>query len=419
MAAHLDGRGVGIIDMAGLAQKGGAVTTHMRIAPRPEHIHAIRVAAEEADLVLACDIVVAGSKKVLTAIRPGESNVFVNLHETYPGDFTREADFSLPTRRLRRAIEERTGAGRARFIEAQQLAVALLGDAIATNMFMVGFAWQQGGLPLTRGAILEAIRLNGVDIEMNQAAFEWGRRAADDLAAVEGAAGIAPEVERQPTLPEIVARRVDFLTDYRSAAYAALYKARVERIAAAEMRVSPGETALAAEVARSLFKLMAIKDEYEVARLYADGSFERQLKEQFAEWERLEFHLAPPLLARRDKRTGHLKKQTFGPWMMRAFRVLARLRFLRGSILDPFSWTVERRFEQRLLKDYKAALDLIEARLTADNLHIALVLAAYPRKIRGFGHVKEAQARPVLAERDRLMEAFVEPKQAVLAEAAE
>ena len=149
MAAHLDGLGVGIIDMAGLAQKGGAVTTHMKIAPRPEDIHSIRIAPEEADTVLACDIVVAGSKKALTAIRPGESQVFVNLHETYPGDFTRDTDFSLPTRRLRRAIEERAGAGRAHFVEAQALAGALLGDAIATNMFMVGFAWQQGGMPIS------------------------------------------------------------------------------------------------------------------------------------------------------------------------------------------------------------------------------------------------------------------------------
>jgi indolepyruvate ferredoxin oxidoreductase len=418
MAAHLDGRGVGIIDMAGLAQKGGAVTTHMRIAPRPEDIHAIRVAAEEADVVLACDIVVAGSKKVLTAIRPNESKVFVNLHETYPGDFTREADFSLPTRRLRRAIDERTGAGRAHFIEAQRLATALLGDAIATNMFMVGYAWQQGGLPLTRAAILEAIRMNGVDVAMNQAAFEWGRQAAHDLAEVEHSAGVAPEIEREPNLDEIVARRVDFLSRYQNAAYARRYKARLERIAAAEARLS-GDDALATEVAHALFKLMAIKDEYEVARLYTDGSFERQLKEQFSEWERLEFHLAPPAIAKRDKRTGHLKKQAFGPWMMQGFRVLAGMRFLRNTFLDPFARTGERKFERELLRDYEATLDLIEAKLTAENIDIAIALAAYPRKIRGFGHVKEAQARPALADRQRLTEAFLQPGRAVLSEAAE
>ena len=421
MAAHLDGLGVGIIDMAGLAQKGGAVTTHMRIAPRADDIHSIRIAPEDADIVLACDIVVAGSKKALTAIRPGESRVFVNLHETYPGDFTRDADFSLPTRRLKRVIEERAGAGRAHFVEAQRLAAALLGDTIATNMFMVGFAWQQGGLPLSRVSILEAIRLNGVEAEMNAAAFEWGRLAAHDPTAAQRAAGVSPEElsSAAPSLAEIMARRVAFLTDYRNAAYAARYRTRIDRIAAAERRNLPGETALAEEVAHSLFKLMAIKDEYEVARLFTDGTFERQLRNQFAGWERLEFHLAPPLLARRDKRTGHLKKQSFGPWMMRAFKLLARLRFLRGSPLDLFGRTAERRRERQLLKDYEADLDLIEAKLTAENGATALALAAYPRKIRGFGHVKEAQARPALAERERLLDAFRASGDAPLAEAAE
>jgi indolepyruvate ferredoxin oxidoreductase len=418
MAAHLDGYGVGIIDMAGLAQKGGAVTTHMKIAPRPEDIHAIRIAPEEADTVLACDIVVAGSKKALTSVRPGESQVFVNLHETYPGDFTRDADFSLPTRRLRRAIEERAGDGRAHFVEAQALAGALMGDAIATNMFMVGFAWQQGGIPLSHASIVEAIRLNGVEIEMNTAAFEWGRRAAHDIAAVEQAAGVTKEAERAQSLEDIVARRAAFLRDYQSARYAHRYRKRVERIAAAERRVSRGEPALAIAVANSLFKLMAIKDEYEVARLYTDGSFARQLEQEFDSWEKLEFHLAPPLLARRDKRTGHLKKQNFGPWMMGAFRMLAGLRFLRGTWLDLLGRTAERRWERQLLADYEAALEEIEARLSAANYPTALALAAYPQKIRGYGHVKHAQARPALAERDRLIKALAEPEMP-LAEAAE
>ncbi len=420
MAAHLDGLGVGIIDMAGLAQKGGAVTAHMRIAPRAEDIHAIRIAAEEADTVLACDIVVAGSKSVLTAIRPGETEVFVNRHETYPGDFAREADFSLPTLRLERAIEERAGAGHAHVIEAQRLAVALLGDAIATNMFMVGFAWQQGGIPISRAAILEAISLNGVETEMNAAAFEWGRRAAADVKAVERQAGLLPEMKKAPELSEVVDRRVAFLTAYQNAGYAARYRARVERIAVAERRLRAGDTTVATEVAHALFKLMAAKDEYEVARLYTDGSFEQQLKEQFDSWEWLQFHLAPPLFARRDKRTGHLKKQKFGPWMMGAFAILARLRALRGTMFDPFGYTAERRRERQLLNDYESDLDMIEAKLTTDNMQAALALAAYPVRIRGFGHVREAHARPVLAERERLVKALDEPIQGdLLAEAAE
>ncbi len=419
MAAHLDGLGVGVIDMAGLAQKGGAVSIHMRIGPTPGSIHAIRIGAEEADVVLGCDIVVAGSRKALAAIRPGESKVFVNLHETYPGDFTRDTDFTLPTRRLKRAIEERVGAERAHFVEAERLAAALVGDAIATNMLMVGFAWQQGGLPISRESILEAIRLNGVAVDMNVAAFEWGRRAAFDLGGTEAAAGILID-PMWPSLEETVARRAAFLADYRSARYAARYKARVEKIAAAELRVTPGETALATEVAHSLFKLMAIKDEYEVARLFTDGSFERQLKQEFESWERLEFHLAPPLFAKRD-RHGHLVKKDYGQRMMRAFRLLARLKFLRGTIADPFSWTRERRWERKLLRDYLATLDTIEAKLSAANSGIAVVLAGYPRKIRGYGHVKEAQARPALAERERLLQAFQMPgrQPTTLAEAAE
>jgi indolepyruvate ferredoxin oxidoreductase len=419
MAAHLHGYGVGIIDMAGLAQKGGAVTTHMKIAPRPEDINAIRVAAERADTVLACDIVVAGSQKALAAIRPGASQVFVNTHEFYPGDFTRDADFTLPSRQLAEAIGERAGAGKAYFIEAQRLASALMGDGIATNMFMVGYAWQHGGLPLSRDAIHEAIALNGVAPEMNIAAFEWGRRAAHDLASVELATG----ARQSPDLPgddleTLVSRRVDFLTAYQDTAYAERYRAKVEMIADAECRLAPGQTGLGEQVAKSLFKLMAVKDEFEVARLYTDGSFEKQLAETFEGWDRLEFHMAPPLIARRDDK-GHLKKQRFGPWMMRAFKLLAAMKGLRGSWLDPFSRTVERQWERQLLADYEDLLGTICGNLSADNHAIAVQLAAYPDKIRGFGHVRQAQAGPALAERDRLLEAFLRNEPAQLAEAAE
>ncbi|MYZ48240.1 indolepyruvate ferredoxin oxidoreductase family protein [Propylenella binzhouense] len=417
MAAHLDGYGVGIIDMAGLAQKGGAVTTHIKIAPRAEDIHAIRVAPEEADVVLACDIVVAGSKKVLAAMRPGASRVYVNTHETFPGDFTRDPDFSLPTRRLMRAIEGHAGPGRARFVEAQRLATRLMGDAIAANMFMVGYAWQQGGIPLSREAILEAIRMNGVARRMNADAFEWGRRAAHDLASVEQAAGADAGPPAAEDLAALVARRTAFLADYQDRAYAERYRRRVERVAAAERRL--GLSGVAEEVARSLFKLMAIKDEYEVARLYTDGAFERQLAETFASWEKLEFHLAPPALARRDPQTGHPRKQSFGPWMLRAFRVLAAMRGLRGTFADPFGRTAERRWERKLLSDYEAIVDRIARELDREKHEAALALAAYPRKIRGFGHVKERQAAVALKERDLLLARFAEGPAAAFAEAAE
>ncbi len=419
MAAHLDGLGVGVIDMAGLAQKGGAVTTHMKIAPRREDIHSIRIAAEEADTVLACDMVVAGSKKALTAIKPGESRVFANLHETYPGDFARDPDFSLPTRRLRRALEERAGAGRAHFVEAQELATALLGEAIAANMFMVGYAWQLGGLPIARASILAAIEMNGVDVVMNQAAFDWGRRAAHDTAATERAAGLGARPAELTTAETIIERRAAFLQAYQDAGTAARYRSRVQKIAAAQERAAPGENALTLAVAHSLFKLMAVKDEYEVARLYTDGSFERQLNAEFESFERLEFHLAPPLLAPRHKRTGHLRKQSFGPWMLAAFRLLARLKVLRGTPLDPFGYTAERRWERKLLADYEAVLDAIEEKLAPGNHATAVALASYPQRIRGFGHVKQAQAAPAITERENLLQAFHNAGGISLAEAAE
>jgi indolepyruvate ferredoxin oxidoreductase len=254
---------------------------------------------------------------------------------------------------------------------------------------------------------------------MNEAAFEWGRRAAHDLPAVERAAGIAAVPELEPSLAEIVSRRAVFLAEYQDTAYAERYRARVARIASAENRAEPGATGVAEAAAHALFKLMAIKDEYEVARLYTGGAFQRQLKAEFDSWEKLEFHLAPPLLARRDKRTGQARKQRFGPWMMPAFRVLARLKRLRGTWLDPFGQTAERRWERQLLADYETVLDRIEAGLTPGNHDIALKLAAYPQKIRGFGHVKEAQAKPALAEGKRLLQAFIEAQAGPLAEAAE
>ncbi len=427
MAAHLEGKGVGIIDMAGLAQKGGAVTTHMKIAPAPEDIHSIRVAAEAADTVLACDVVVAGSQRVLAAIKPGESHVFVNTHETYPGDFTRDADFSLPTLRLEKTIRERTGndpAGKplAAMIDAQRLATTLMGDAIATNMFMVGFAWQQGGIPLSRKAIHEAIRLNGVAVEFNLAAFEWGRCTAHDRTVVDDAAGadeVQPDTIAADNLQTIVDKRVDFLTNYQDAGYAERYRRQVMRVADLENEVAPGEDGLARAVARNLFKLMAIKDEFEVGRLYTNGVFAKQLSETFDRWDKIEFHMAPPVLARRDQRTGHLKKETYGPWMMRALSILSRLRGIRGSWIDPFSRTEERKWERQLLADYEALLETICSSLAAANRETAMRLVAYPEKIRGFGHVKKREARTALLERDTLLTAFKDGDSLQLAEAAE
>jgi indolepyruvate ferredoxin oxidoreductase len=412
MAAHLEGRGVGVIDMAGLAQKGGAVYSHMRIAERPEDIHAIRIPAGGADLVLGGDMVVVGTKKVLAAVTSGKTEVIVNLAEVLPGDFTRNADFTLPTERIKRSVASTAGSERSHFIDASRLAVALLGNAVGANIFMVGYAYQLGALPLSASAIEQAIEMNGEAVKMNLAAFRWGRRAAVDLASVEALARPAPQAvaaSRQlaQTPQEAIERRSAFLTAYQNVGYAERYRRQVAAVAAAETAKAPGKGGLAEAVARYLFKLMAYKDEYEVARLYSDGSFRQQVANEFdGDNLRFEFHLAPPLLARRDPTTGIPRKMSFGPWLMRAFGLLARLKFLRGTALDPFGRTEERRLERKLIADYEALLAEITQNLTPENHHLAVALAAIPDKIRGFGHVKQRHLTAAKAEGAALLEQF-------------
>ena len=394
MAAHLEGKGVGIIDMAGLAQKGGAVYSHIRIANKPEDIHAIRMAAGGCDLVLGGDIVVAGNKKVLATVKHGSTQIVANTAEFLPGDFTRNADFSLPTERLKRAIVTAAGRDNVAFVDASRLATALLGNSIASNIFMVGYAFQKGAIPLSAEAIEKAIELNGEAVAMNQAAFRWGRRAALDIADLE--AQITPSAESKDdnrrlsqSLDEIIARRIDFLRAYQGPLYARRYRHFINRVKLTEEAKAPGQTALTEAAARNLFKLMAYKDEYEVARLYTDGTFKKQIASTFeGDKMRFEFHLAPPLLAKKDKDTGELKKQSYGPWILTAFRVLKHFKVLRGTPLDPFGYGAERRTERKLIRDYEATLEEVMNRLELDNHAIAVGIAAIPEKIRGFGHVK-------------------------------
>ena len=412
MAAHLEGKGIGVVDMAGLAQKGGAVYSHIRIANTPDDIHAIRVAAGGADLVIGGDIVVVGSKKVLGAIKSGNTQVLVNTAEFLPGDFTRNADYSLPTERLKRAITGAAGRDRSHFFDATRIASDIVGRAISTNLVMVGYAYQTGALPLSAEAIEKAIELNGESVAENIAAFRWGRRAAANPAAIQALLQPKADAENDSlklsqSFAETVDRRVAFLTAYQSARYARRYLDWVEKVKTAEANKAPGQCALSEAVARYLFKLMAYKDEYEVARLYTDTAFVERVKSTFdGDSLRLEFHLAPPLLARRDKVTGELKKISFGPWLLGAFRVLAKFKALRGTPLDPFGYTVERRTERRLIAEYCDLLREFCERLTPDNHHVAVALAALPEKIRGFGHVKQRHISAAQAEEAALREQF-------------
>ncbi len=407
MAAHLEGKGCGSVDMAGLAQKGGSVYSHIKIAASPKQIHAISIAAGGADLVLGCDLVVSGSAKVLAALRPRETGVVVNTAEIYPGDFARDADFTLPADEIKRAIIETAGESAA-FFDATGLSTSLFGTSIAANIILVGFAWQRGLLPLSEAALMRAIELNDEAVDLNKRAFLWGRRAA--FAPEKVAAIVAPEPD--PTSPrhisrsfeESVERRRVFLTAYQNEAYAAAYLAQVRRVAEAERRVAKG-TRLAEVVARNLFKLMAVKDEYEVARLYSDGSFAWQVAATFEGEVKLEFHLAPPILGRRNAK-GELKKMSFGPWMMRVFKILARAKGLRGTSLDIFGMSRERRMERKLLADYEALINEILTNLTPENHACAVALASLPDKIRGFGHVKLRNVEAAKAEEAELLARF-------------
>jgi len=288
-----------------------------------------------------------------------------------------------------------------------------MGDAIATNMFMLGYAWQKGWVPLSEAAIMKAIELNAVSVAFNKEAFTWGRTAAHDWAMVEGLARQNDtqtkviEIKRTPGLDDVIAARVEFLTAYQNAAYAERYRTFVEQVRVAESELTDASQSprLTEAVARYLFKLMAYKDEYEVARLYADTGFKEKIAGMFEGDYRIKFHLAPPLLARRDDE-GHLIKREFGPWMMRAFGMLAKLKFLRGSVFDIFGHSAERRTERALIERYRATITDLLPHLTADNLPQALAIARIPEDIRGFGHVKERHLQAAMEKEAALLKAF-------------
>ena len=390
MAAHLEGLACAGVDQFGMAQKGGPVTSHVQIARQASDIRTVRLTAGGADLVLACDKLVAAGDAALATVAPGTTRVVVNTNEAITGQFTRQPDLVFPSDAIARRLVDEAGPDQVDFVDATRLATALMGDAIAANLFLLGHAWQQGLVPLSGAAIARAIELNGVAVAANQQAFEWGRRAAVDIDAVTAAA--APATAAAPpvaTLDDMVARRIAELTAYQDAAYAARYAALVERAGTAERAQAAGFTGFAEAVARYAYKLMAYKDEYEVARLYTDGRFAKQLAGHFEGTPELRFHLAPPLLSRRDRETGLPAKRAFGPWMAPAMRLLARLKGLRGTRFDPFGYSVERRTERQLIADYTALIEELCDAIEPDNHALAVALASVPEKIRGYGYVKQ------------------------------
>ena len=404
MAAHLDGKHVTVLDQTGLSQKAGGVTSHIRLAEDEGQLHGLKVSRGGADLLLACDMVVAASKDSLATYAQGVTHAVLNTHETPTGDFVLDTTIRLPSAQLRRAIAAAVGGEALDQLDATAIATALMGDSIATNPFLLGYAWQKGLVPLTLESLLRAIELNGTAVEANKAAFTWGRCAAMDLPRVQAAAGLPTEKPEPPTLDDLIATRAAHLVQYQNKRYARRYTSLVARVRETEGRIFSGATALTEAVAKGYHKLLAYKDEYEVARLYSTKEFRASLADQFETPKRIEFHLAPPLLAKRDPHTGHLVKKTYGPWLLTAFGMLQRLRFLRGTRLDIFGRTEERQMERDLIAEYEATIEEILATLSPANIATAVALASLPEQIKGFGHVKERNARLAAGERSRLLE---------------
>jgi indolepyruvate ferredoxin oxidoreductase len=400
MAAHLEGKSARTLDQTGLAQKGGQVITHLKIADAP--IASEKLSPASATLLLGADLVSSASKEVLLTLKPG-SRAILNGEETMTGVFVRQPDFRIESARLRKIVAGIAGAEHVEAVEATAIARRLLGDAIGANMILVGFAWQRGSLPLGEAAILKALELNGTAVAMNKAAFRIGRMLAarpDALGALEPGAASTDrgQLRLSVDLDEQIERRIAFLTSYQNSDYAAQYSAFVERVRAREQAAIGREGALSEAVGRGLFKLMAYKDEYEVARLYGGAAFQEQLDRTFEKIERIEFHLAPPLLARRDKVTGEPRKIRFGPWMRGAYRMLARLRGLRGTPFDIFGYTHERRTERALIAEYRAMVERDIETLTPATFARAVKRAAAAERIRGYGHVKQRNLTQVRKE---------------------
>jgi indolepyruvate ferredoxin oxidoreductase len=392
MAAHLENKGVAVLDMTGLAQKGGSVYTHVRIAKSPEDIFAVRIAAGEADALLGCDMIVSTSDEAIAKMQANLTRGVVNAEVSTTGEFTKKPDLHIPVTELEATLRETMAA--VEFVDATGITTALMGDAIFTNPFVMGYGYQIGLIPVSAASIVRAIELNGAAVEKNKQAFEWGRRAAVDIAAVKKVAfpvePISGIYKLSESVDEMVARRKEFLTGYQNAAYAERYAALAKRVSDLEAQKFPGKKALSAAVARYYFKVLAYKDEYEVARLYADTGFKKKVADQFEGDFKLTFHLAPPVMSAVDPTTGEPRKKVFGPWMMTAFNVLAKFKGLRGTALDVFGYTDERKSERQLIADYEALIDELLRDVTATNYETAVDLASVPEHIRGFGHVKHA-----------------------------
>ena len=419
MAAHMEGKGIVTQDAAGLAQKGGATWSHVLIGATQDDIRTTRVGMAAADLIIGCDPIVTANKETVLRMREGRTHVALNSHGTPTAAFVKDASWQNPAEQCAADVARAVGPSGLGMFDADAVASQLMGDTLYVNPMLLGYAWQKGWVPLARESLLRAMELNNVQVENNKTAFEWGRQAAHDRARVErllaGAGGAQViEFKKRETLESIIARRVEFLTGYQNAAYAQTYRDFVAKVQQEEAKL--GKTALSEAVARYLFKLMAYKDEYEVARLHSDPAFLKRIDDMFEGDYTLNYHLAPPMTADRNEK-GELIKKKYGPSMLRNFKLLAKLKGLRGGAFDVFGKTEERQTERALIQQYRASIDEVLKLLNADNHATAVEIARIPEQIKGYGHVKERNLKPARERWNALMAQYRDPAATAAAQA--
>jgi indolepyruvate ferredoxin oxidoreductase len=406
VAAYFDGKASTVLDFTGLAQKNGAVFSQIRLAAQPTDIPAARIGPADADLLLAGDLVAATHVETLSRLSAARTHAVVNIEDAPTADVVRQRDMALPMSQMLASVQGRSLEGRTRALRASRIAQGLFGDAVAANVLLLGFAWQSGLLPLSEAALLRALEVNGAAVEVNKRAFVWGRLAAVDLEDVERVAGLEPARPVALSLDEIVEKRAQDLREYQNLAYAARFRELVDAARRAGVRAGDHDERFATAVADSAYRLMAYKDEYEVARLYSRAEFKAALSSQFQNVDRVSVWLAPPILSRPDPTTGRPKKRKFGPWIFGVFAVLARLKILRGTIFDPFGRTEERRTERRLAEIYASLIAGLSSEMTSERLEGAIALARAPQEIRGFGPVKAFAIKQAVAQIDHLRAAL-------------
>ncbi|MGI9287795.1 MAG: indolepyruvate ferredoxin oxidoreductase family protein [Pseudomonadales bacterium] len=415
MAAHLEGKGASVLDFTGFAQKGGSVLSYVRLGQSPAVLNQVRIDHGMADTVIACDIVVGTDPRAIKVLRHGHTQVIVNAAEIPSGDFVLDRNADMATEQRIALLQQAVGVDRVETIAANTIAENLMGHSVYSNVFLLGNAWQKGLVPLSLAALLRAIELNGVAVEQNKQAFDWGRLAAGKLDYVILHSGLQQTADAPPNIDieHLVARRCAFLTEYQDAAYAKRYESFVHRVSEAESQLGIDDKPLTTAVAKYLFKLMAYKDEYEVARLYTEGTFTNKLQETFSGDYRLTFNMAPPLLARKKDHLGRPKKITLGPWMLPLFKLLAKGKVIRGKRFDPFGQSQERKTERGLIAAYERTLGEILPSLNQQNHAIAVTIAGVPDQVRGYGPVKDESIAQAQQRSNELLVEFRSPASTV------